>query len=116
MNAMTPKMNTDDAAPVELSMFDFARWKPVTPEMFLSHFGEAAFTVSGGEPIATEAEDMPNGTIRMVVYAKMQSLHDRKHIAVEPYLVVLYNPENRKHSVAMMRTDAQPYKEFDEGA
>lgn len=113
MNARTPSFDTNTSTPVELSIFDFSRWKPVTPEMFLSHFAEAAFTVADDEPIATQAEDMPDDRIRMVVYAKMQSLHDRSHIAVEPYLVVLYDPENRKHSVAMMRTDAQPYKVMD---
>lgn len=112
MNARTPT-SFANATPIELSMFDMSRWKPITPERFAELFVEQFYAVEPGMPVASNFEELPDGRLRAVVYAPMRPLgadFERNRNTVEPHMVIIYDETSKKPTI-MMRTDAMLDKE-----
>lgn len=84
--------------------YDFADWKPVTPQRYAELVGEAARTDDELSEMKTTVETLPDCRVRVVLHASVRRRSDDGSVVsgVEPYLSVLHDDETGR-SVCFVR-------------
>lgn len=89
----------------DISVYDLARWKPITPEEYVREMSRIAADLNDGV-FETETETLPDGRTRLSLNTDVVASVVGAKSGYSPYLTVLYDPETDK-STTFRRTDVR---------
>ena len=102
---VNPRVSNPDAATLSnLSIYDLARWKPLSADRFIEEM--VVMTQDLQEELVVTTEYLADGRVRIAYHAEVRERGINGKISDQPYMITISDPsDNRSRPMAMVRTD-----------